>query len=89
MVSLRNAAIAALFYASASASKPNKPPKPPKCPEEPTRLVLSDPPYTNYFYSDCNTAAQVIVTSPLPDSDLTIIGPRLLVSAKLVCHSWR
>lgn len=41
---------------------------------------LSDPPYENYFYSDCNTDAQVVVTSPLPDSNLSIIGPRLIVA---------
>ncbi|KAF4997431.1 hypothetical protein FGRMN_3795 [Fusarium graminum] len=41
---------------------------------------LSDPPYKNYFYSDCNTDAQVVITSPLPDSNLSIIGPRLIVA---------
>jgi hypothetical protein len=41
---------------------------------------LRDPPYENYFYSDCNTDAQVVVTSPLPDSNLSIIGPRLIVA---------
>lgn len=41
---------------------------------------LSDPPYENYFYSDCNTDAQVVVTSPLHDSNLSIIGPRLIVA---------
>ena len=41
---------------------------------------LSDPPYENYFHSDCNTDAQVVVTSPLPDSNLSIIGPRLIVA---------
>ncbi|KAF2101396.1 glycogen debranching enzyme [Rhizodiscina lignyota] len=42
---------------------------------------LSDPPYENYFYSDCrNISSQVVVTSPQPDSNLTIIGPRLLVA---------
>ncbi|KAH6876373.1 hypothetical protein B0T10DRAFT_448540, partial [Thelonectria olida] len=41
---------------------------------------LSDPPYENYFYSDCNVDAQTVVTSPLPDSNLTIIGPRLIVA---------
>lgn len=41
---------------------------------------LTDPPYENYFYSDCNVDAQVVVTSPLPDSNLTIIGPRLIVA---------
>ena len=41
--------------------------------------MLSDPPYTNYFYSDCNSASQVIVTSPLPGNDLELVKPRLLV----------
>lgn len=41
---------------------------------------MSDPPYENYFYSDCNVAAQAVVTSPLPDSNLSIIGPRLIVA---------
>ena len=45
-----------------------------------TSLQLSDPPYENYFYSDCNTAAQVVTTSPLPDSNLSIISPRLVVA---------
>lgn len=48
------------------------------CPE--TNQQLSDPPYENYFYSDCHSASQVVVTSPLEDSNLTIIGPRLLVA---------
>jgi hypothetical protein len=33
-----------------------------------------------YFYSDCNGASKVVVTSPQPDSNLTIIGPRLLIA---------
>lgn len=41
---------------------------------------MSDPPYENYFYSDGNVSAQVVVTSPLPDSDLSIVGPRLIVA---------
>lgn len=41
---------------------------------------LSDPPYENFFYSDCNVDAQTVVTSPLPDSNLSIIGPRLIVA---------
>jgi hypothetical protein len=41
---------------------------------------LSSPPYENYFYSDCHTASQVVVTSPGPDDNLTIIGPRLLIA---------
>ena len=50
------------------------------CTVDPQTLHLSDPPYENYFYSDCHSSNQVVVTSPLPDSDLTIIGPRLLVA---------
>ncbi len=50
------------------------------CEDQPTRLYLSDSPYDNYFYSDCNTAAQVVVTSPRPGNNLTIIGPRLVVA---------
>lgn len=45
-----------------------------------TTLQLPDPPYQNYFYSDCNVAAQTVVTSPLPDSNLDTIKPRLLVA---------
>ena len=48
------------------------------CPE--STQWLSDPPYENYFYSNCHSASQVVVTSPLEDSNLTIIGPRLLVA---------
>lgn len=50
------------------------------CLEPATQFQLSDPPYKNYFYSDCHTAAQVVVTSPQPGDNLTIIGPRLLVA---------
>lgn len=45
-----------------------------------TTQYLTDPPYDNYFYSDCDVDAQVVVTSPLPDSNLTIIGPRLIIA---------
>lgn len=45
-----------------------------------TTLYMSDPPYDNYFYSDRDVAAQLVVTSPLPDSDLSIIGPRVVVA---------
>ena len=45
-----------------------------------TTQYLSDPPYDNFFYSDCNVDAQVVITSPLPDSNLTIIGPRVIVA---------
>ena len=50
------------------------------CSDTPRTLHLSSPPYENYFYSDCATDAQVVVTSPLADSDLTVIGPRLIVA---------
>ena len=50
------------------------------CSAEAITQHLSDPPYENYFYSDCQVAAQVVVTSPQPDSNLTIIGPRLIVA---------
>jgi hypothetical protein len=52
----------------------------PICARSASTLQLSDPPYENYFYSDCNTDAQVIITSPLPESNLSIIGPRLIVA---------
>lgn len=52
----------------------------PKCTNAPSTLSLSDPPYDNYFYSDCNVAAQAVVTSPLPQSNLSLIGPRLIVA---------
>src|SRR3954453_11175085 len=52
----------------------------PQCSSPATTLHLSDPPYQNYFYSDCHVDAQAVVTSPLPDSNLTIIGPRLVIA---------
>src|SRR5690349_3590336 len=50
------------------------------CTSEATAFRLSSPPYENYFYSDCHSASQVVVTSPEPNSNLTIIGPRLIVA---------
>ncbi len=47
-----------------------------------TQFQLDDLPYSNYFYMDCRSASQVVVTSPLSESNLTMIGPRLLVSAR-------
>lgn len=41
---------------------------------------LLEPPYDNFFYSDCNSDSQVVVTSPLPDSNFSIIGPRLIIA---------
>ena len=52
----------------------------PKCPNPASALSLTDLPYHNYLYSDCNVAAQAVVTTPQPDSDLSIIGPRLIVA---------
>ncbi|KAI2469056.1 carbohydrate-binding module family 52 protein [Annulohypoxylon bovei var. microspora] len=46
----------------------------------PNYLHLSDPPYENYFISDCSSTSQVVITSPLVDSDLRIISPRLLIA---------
>ncbi|KAI1759171.1 carbohydrate-binding module family 52 protein [Hypoxylon sp. FL1150] len=47
---------------------------------EPSYLHLREPPYENYFSSDCSGASQVVVTTPLTDSDLKIISPRLLIA---------
>jgi hypothetical protein len=47
---------------------------------DPTTLHLPDAPYDNFFYSDCNTAVQVVVTTPQPSSDLSLITPRLVVA---------
>ncbi|KAI5920523.1 hypothetical protein F4810DRAFT_713374 [Camillea tinctor] len=43
-------------------------------------LYLSDPPYENYFISDCSGSSQVVVTSPTAESDLKLISPRLLIA---------
>ncbi|KAI1636092.1 hypothetical protein F4809DRAFT_650741 [Biscogniauxia mediterranea] len=43
-------------------------------------LHLSDPPYENYFISDCSSSSQVVVTSPMADSDLKLISPRILIA---------
>lgn len=50
------------------------------CPDRPTTQHLTDLPYENYFYSDCHVSAHAIVTTPQPESNLTIIGPRLIVA---------
>jgi hypothetical protein len=52
----------------------------PKCPNQASTLSLTDIPYHNYLYSDCNVAAQAVVTTPEPDSNLSIIGPRLVIA---------
>lgn len=52
----------------------------PPCSSTPATLHLPDAPYDNFFYSDCNTAVQVVVTSPQSDSDLSQILPRLIVA---------
>src|ERR1700761_2990603 len=41
----------------------------PSCSQTPTTQHLSSPPYENYFYSDCHSANQVVVTSPLANSN--------------------
>ncbi|RDW80949.1 glycogen debranching enzyme [Coleophoma crateriformis] len=50
------------------------------CASAATTLHLSSPPYENYFSSDCHSSAQVVVTSPLPGSNLTVISPRIIVA---------
>lgn len=50
------------------------------CEESASRLYLPDPPYDNYLYFDCHSSSHVIVTSPTPESNLSVIGPRLLVA---------
>lgn len=43
--------------------------EPPTCPVEPQTLYLSSPPDQNYFYSDCKSTGQVVVTSTLLGND--------------------
>lgn len=50
------------------------------CIEPASRLYLPDPPYDNYIYFDCNSSSHIILTSPIPSSNLNVIGPRLLVA---------
>lgn len=50
------------------------------CSSAPATLHLPDAPYDNFFYSDCHTAVQVVVTSPQSDSDLTTISPRFIAA---------
>ncbi|CAE7014014.1 hypothetical protein P3342_003871 [Pyrenophora teres f. teres] len=50
------------------------------CSEAASTLHLKDGPYDNHFYSDCHTSVHVIVTSPLANSNLTAITPRLLIA---------
>lgn len=45
-----------------------------------SRLHLSEPPYDNYFLSDCVTSAHVIVTSPDASTNNSNAKPRLLVA---------
>ena len=52
----------------------------PACSIAATTQHISDPPYENYFFSDCHIDAQVVVTTPQPDSNLSLIGPRLIVA---------
>jgi len=49
-----------------------------ECSDIVSNLHLSSPPYDNYFLSDCHSSGQVVVTSPLPDSNLTIVSPRVV-----------
>ena len=49
-----------------------------ECPA--SRLQISEPPYENYFISDCLTSAHVLVTSPDANSSKSDVKPRLLVA---------
>jgi hypothetical protein len=55
-------------------------PRPEKSELQSTELHLSSVPYENYFYSDRNVAAQMILTSPSTGNDLQVIGPRVIVA---------
>ncbi len=48
------------------------------CPNPPSILHLADPPQDNYLYSDCQSSAHVIITSPSAGS--TQAKPRLIVA---------
>lgn len=50
------------------------------CNEPASRLYLPDLPYDNYLYFDCQSSSHVIITSPTTESNLSVIGPRLLVA---------
>lgn len=50
------------------------------CSSAPATLHLPDAPYDNFFYSDCHTAVQIVVTSPEADSDLKTISPRFIAA---------
>ncbi|KAL2070164.1 hypothetical protein VTL71DRAFT_13190 [Oculimacula yallundae] len=65
--------------ASGTATSSGSPPGA-TCSTEATTLELDSLPYRNYFYSDCHSASQVVVTSPEPNSNLTVIGPRIIVA---------
>lgn len=53
---------------------------PPECSVSFFNLHLASPPYDNYFFSDCHSAGQVVVTSPIPGVDLAFVGPRVIVA---------
>jgi len=48
------------------------------CSDVASTLHLRSPPYDNYFISDCHSAGQVVITSPLEDSNLAIVSPRVI-----------
>ncbi|KAJ5246512.1 hypothetical protein N7468_001495 [Penicillium chermesinum] len=78
-VSLQLGSLAvALSAANAKHLQPRS--NPPACNNSASTLSLTEAPYNNYFYSDCNVAAQAVITSPQQGSDLTRISPRLIVA---------
>ncbi|TGJ79673.1 hypothetical protein E0Z10_g9091 [Xylaria hypoxylon] len=59
-------------------SKPNEGNASDSCPL--SYLHLTDRPYENYFISDCSSASQVVLSSPVVDSGLRLVKPRLLIA---------
>ena len=45
-----------------------------------TNFAYRDDPYQDFFISTCNFAGTVVTTTPLSDSNLTVISPRMVVA---------
>ncbi|KAG4431302.1 hypothetical protein IFR05_013213 [Cadophora sp. M221] len=50
------------------------------CTADAKTIQLNSPLYDNSFYSDCHASSQVVVTSSIPESNLAVIGPRIIVA---------
>ncbi|KAH7082468.1 hypothetical protein FB567DRAFT_107106 [Paraphoma chrysanthemicola] len=75
IVTLIAAVVTVLLTTSANSQSTS-----PTCSEAASRLYLPDGPHRNFFYSDCHASTHVIVTSPQPSDNLTIVRPRLIVA---------